>query len=354
MHSGDKLAEFVRSKRAGRGWTQDQLASAARVSIDTVRRCEAGLYTLPKRPRARGHVLDSLARALGFEPCDVVRTCFTPGAVRSSDYRRCLDTNRKPTRVGQKRHKSFRDYVSELSQGADELVAQAAMLNAQAIAFLINLEKQFSAFEFLITNQPPFMLFADDEYVTTGSASVQLDEADREAYHALVFSHREYVRDLTSRGHKHYRVVLHKQSLIAFLNSRVVVRAANIVADMKSFLHYDGFDLVIMEASEPFDEFELLSKTYPFRPGVEKSAISVRHRRIGLGNTAVYQLALVGSNHELVNEDHARADSLWRQGLAQMEELATGPLDLRHHQYPLRHKRVAARLLEDALKTAHP
>jgi hypothetical protein len=227
------------------------------------------------------------------------------------------------------------------------------MLNAHAIAFLIALEKAFDAFEFLVTNQPPFMLFADDEYITTGSSSVELPPVDRETYHSLIFEHRAWLRARVIQGSKHYRTVLHKQSLIAFLNARSRVRAMNIVSDMKGMLRYDGFDLVIIENADSFDEFEILSSNYPLRVGGH-DAISIRHRRVGLHNTGVYQLALIGTNNELVWEDYTRADVLWRKGLTQCEEQPPAYSEYMRQTLPLKHKRIAAHLLDDALAVAHP
>ena len=118
-------------------------------------------------------------------------------------------------------------------------------------------------------------------------------------------------------------------------------------------LRYDGFDLVIVETPDQFDEFEVLSCRYPLRVGGD-DAISIRHRRIGIHNTGVYQLALIGTNNELVWEDYTRADVLWRQGLAQCDEQPPQYGEYMRDLLPLKHKRIAARLLDDALNMAHP
>lgn len=162
------------------------------------------------------------------------------------------------------------------------------------------------------------------------------------------------MREAVTRGTKHYRVVLHKQSLIAFLSARTKKRATRIIVDMKSFLRHEAFDLVMLETSESLDEFEILSSSYPFRPHNIGEAISVRHRRVGLGNTLVYQLALIGTNHELVGEDYAKAEALWGRGMAQCEEQTPEYADYERRVLHLKHKRIAAHLLDDALVTAHP
>lgn len=185
----NSLSELVRAKRAERGWTQAQLADRAGVAVDSIRRLESGSYALPVRPRAAGHLLDHFARALGLDVCTVVRAYFSEEDIANSDYRRCVASSADTDTKSGSPHvpATLADYVRSLPTGRD-LIAQAALLNAHAIAFLIALETEFNAFEFLVTNQPPFMLFADEEYVVTGSASVELPETDRETYHASSLS----------------------------------------------------------------------------------------------------------------------------------------------------------------------
>jgi len=355
--SGDLLAAMVREARTKRSWTQEQLADQAPVSVDSIRRIERGDYSLPERQRANGHVLDKVSATLGMDICTLIRECFSEEEIRRSAYHGCLelpDRTLGPVAGTGTAGLSLREYITTLPTDQNGLLDQAALLNAHAVAFLIALERQFEAFEFLVSNQPPFVLFADDEYVTTGSASTELAEEDRQTYHAMIFDHRKHSRELVKRGRKHYKVALHKGSLIGFLNARSVQRARQIVEDMKEFLRYDGFDLLIIDAQEAFDEFEVLSSRYPFDSGRVSSSISIRHRRVGVDNTLVYQLALIGSDSTLVLEDHSRAERLWQAGLDQYKEMSKSYKDHEKDRYGLERKRVSARLLEDALAHSHP
>jgi transcriptional regulator with XRE-family HTH domain len=347
----EALATHVRVAREERGWTQSDLAQKADVSIDSVRRLEGGTFTLPGRVMTGGNLLDRLANVLDVDLCEMVRF-FEEKEIEHSIYRHCLRS--EESRLGQRPSQSLQDFIDQLPQDRMELVSRAALLNAHAIAFLVALEREFDAFEFLITNQPPFFLFADDEYVRAGSSSEELTDEDKGTYHSIIFEHKEWVRNRVRDALKHYKVVLHKQSLIAFLNSRSKQRASRIVADMKDLLRYVGFDLLILEASEPFEEFEILSGTYPFRLSNTNDVISIRHRQVGLRNTVVYQMALIGINDELVSEDHARAEAHWKRGMIQADDYPAEYSDYKMDVYPLRHKRITAHLLDDALRTAHP
>jgi transcriptional regulator with XRE-family HTH domain len=354
---GISIAEYVRARRVNRGWTQELLARRADVSVDSVRRAESAGYRLPARPQSESNVLERLAEVFGEEICDVVRECFPESEIRASIYRRCLDppTHQEPSTPNDdvSERGSLADFVAALPRNRRALIRQAGMLNAHAIAFLIALEQQFSAFEFLVTNQPPFMLFADEEYITTGSASTELPERDRATYHQLIFDHRARVRDAVKTGQKHYKVVLHQQSLIQFLNARSADRAAAIIEDMLSFLGYDGLDLVILDDPHPPEEFEVLSDSYP--PAfTDDDAISIRHRRVGVENTLVYQLALIGLNPVLVREDLAQAESFYSRAASHSTQFDDRYADFRQGRYQLRLKRVTAHLLSDALLAAHP
>lgn len=355
--SGDLLAAVVRRERDKKRWTQEQLANEVGVSIDSIRRLESGVYILPTRPRSSGHVLDKVLEKFGLDSSKVIRECYSDSEILQSIYGRSLDSlensNNNFHRLSP-HALSLRDYIASLPTDRSGLLDQAALLNAHAVAFLIALERQFEAFEFLVTNQPPFVLFADDEYITTGSASTELADEDRQTYHLMIFDHREHARQLAKKGKKHYKVVLHKASLIGFLNARSQVRAERIIRDMQSYLKFDGFDLLVVDDPEPFDEFEVLSIQYPFDPRQLRDAISIRHRRVGVDNTLVYQLALIGTDNTLVLEDHSRAARLWRLGLDQYKGQPKSYSAFRKNEYGLEHKRITARLLEDALLDAHP
>ncbi len=213
------------------------MSQRMRVSLDSVRRIEAGTYKLPSRPRSSGHALDALLVGLGWDICEVLRECFSEDELADSVYARCISAPSAPATV-QRRPESLADYVATLPASKEALMEQAALLNAHAMAFLISLERIFDRFEFLVTNQPPFVLFADDEYVTQGSSSTELKPEDRRTYHQLIFSHRETMRARARSGDKHYKVVLHKDPLIQFLAARSLERSQAFVADFQIFLFF--------------------------------------------------------------------------------------------------------------------
>jgi hypothetical protein len=123
---------------------------------------------------------------------------------------------------------------------------------------------------------------------------------------------------------------------------------------MQDFLRYECFDLVIIESPEPADEFEVLAGHFPYSPLAKGDAVSIRHRRIGIGNTALYQLSLIGLNDEMVQEDHLRAERMWARGVKECEEQPPGYAEYQRDRYTLKRKRIVARVLKDAMDSAHP
>lgn len=357
MNGMERLAQIVREERDARGLTQSRLAARCGVSVDSIRRIERGRSSLPVRHRDDRNTLDKTLTGLGLDVCEVMRTCFSSEELAASSYKRCLAAAAPPARQpndASAQVPSLQEYIDQVPTTKASLLGQAAMLNAQAMAFLISLERVFDKFEFLVTNQPPFVLFADDEYITQGSSSTELDPVDRTTYHQMIFAHRERMRLKVRNGEKHYKVVLHKDPLIEFLAHRSRDRAVRIVADVRHFLRFKCFDMVILDQSQESDEFEVLAGHYPYSHVASNDAVSVRHRRIGIGNTMLYQLSLIGTDDQLVAEDHARAEEMWRRGLAELDSFPASYADFRRGEYALKRERIVARALGDALEAAHP
>lgn len=364
MNDLEKLADIVRYARTARRWTQSEMSRELRVSEDAVRRIEGGRYPLPTRQRKDGHQLDKVLSGLGLDTCDVICRCFDAGRIRSSVYLHCLDRISSSSSAGTGEPKSstpdtkdlppLQQYIDRLPTTKEALIRQAGMLNAQAMAFLIALERMFNKFEFLVTNQPPFVLFADHKYVTEGSSSTELLPADRAVYHQMIFAHQSEMREMVKQGRKNYRIVLHNEPLIEFLAHRSTDRAERIVEDVQQLLRYRGLDMVIVDQYSESDEFEVLAGHYPYSRTIDGDAISVRHRRVGIGNTVLYQLSLIGMDDQLVAEDHARADAMWKAGLAELDRLPEEYGEYRIGVYAERRKRIVARLLSEALAAAHP
>lgn len=342
------LGKFLSDQRVLAKLTQEELAERAGISADSVRRHERGDYNLPTKPRTGGHALDKILHVFGFGVYSVLKDHFSHAEIAQSAYASYV-TGRTPRQPGER--PSLQSYIDELPLVTDPLTFHGALFNAHAMAFVINLERHFDRYEMLVTNQPPFMLFADHEYVTQGSASRELAEEDRHVYHEMIFEHQTDLQERVRANQKHYKVVLHYGSLIDFLASRSIERCTSIVSNIEDLLRFPAFTMVILDQPDALDEYEVLSRSYPFDAA---HSISVSHRRIGIANTQVYQPSVTGAVPELVLIDHAKAETFWNAALHQYRDCPPDYGNFQRQTYTVRDKRITARLLEDALESAHP
>ncbi len=335
----ENLRLQLKKARNKHEWTQAQLAEKADVCVDSVRRTESGRYSLPPTPRKDGQALGRIAKALDLDSCSLVRRCFSEEEISNSVYSYCLSVSESST---------LQDYVGSQPATRKELMAETGRLHARAMCDLVNIENLFSAYELLVSRWPPFFLFADDEYILKGSVSAwQTTKADRRTYEQVMLKHRDDMRSRVLNRTKRYDIVLEKQGLTDFLAVRESDRAKRIVQDMKVFLRRNEFNLVILDSgTSQLEEFEILSSNYPI-DFEENTVISLQHRHVGLEKSIVYELVVIGSQREVVRQDHERARALWDEAVKQTEQVPDGVL--KDYTDGRRFKRVTAYLLDTVL-----
>ncbi len=347
-----KLGDEIRDLRESLGLTQDQLADKAGVSTASINRIERGKHKLPRQPRAGGLALDKICRALNRDPCSIVLACFDKGAVEDSVYRRCLLEETAESKDAQLVNAApLQRFIDSLDPGGEPPSTRYAILNAQAMAVLVALEREFSAFELLLSNQPPFILFADVEYVTEGSSSTELTREDRLTYNQMVYEHQLWSRNQLEAGDKRYEIVIHLRSMIDFLSRRSRDRATQVANDMKTLLRFPAMDMWLIDREEPLDEIEIMSKQSPPDLYQRGRTVSVQHRRVGIENTQTYQMAFMGSEPAVVADDYRRAHAIVR---AASTQYGSRDVPQGSQLYAVAYKAKTAALIDEALDTAHP
>lgn len=345
-----RLGALIRRERQRQNLTQAQLAVLMDCSVDTVQRLEKDKIPLPKSPRQNDSIANAI-RALGLDLHQVIAECFTDDEIASSVYAdRVSPAHQTATSSALAAVPSLEAFFASVANRTPS-EHPAGLSNARAMAALVALERQYSAFEFLVSNQPPFVLFADEEYVTRGSSSLELDESDRATYHSMIFEHQAWARAAVASGQRRHQVVLNFEQTVRFLRVRDVDRAQATCADLLAFLHYPNFSLTVMDGEDKFREFEVLSSSYPFVEG-EPEAVSIRHRRVySQSNTAAYELHLT-ITPALVAADYGEASALWATSVRNAQ---FGRTFERHTSTFLAQRdQIAAEALLAALESSHP
>jgi transcriptional regulator with XRE-family HTH domain len=346
------LGAMVRKARLGRGWSQKQCADAVGLSRDSISLIERDAYALPTAP-GTGRVIERLTGWLGLDLGEVLRASFTAKEIAASAYARFAVAPKAA--MGVTAIETLEEYHTSLPTTPEALLARAAMHEARGMLFLIALERAFGAVEYLITNEPSYMLFADIEYVRGDSPVRSLaSQEDRDTYLTQFDLHQRRMRDAVQEGTKQYRVVMQRAGLSRFLERWKPPRARYIVEDMCDLLRHDGLGIVFVDETKPFEEFEVLSDRQSHERGGRK--VSVRHRRVLVGEDKdkVYELALVGTAGRLVEQDWERAKRFWERGQAQAARASAEAKSYMEGRYRDQVKSVAAWTLHNTLRQTHP
>jgi transcriptional regulator with XRE-family HTH domain len=345
-----RLGAMIREARMGRRWTQQELADTVGLSRDSISQIEREAYALPKRA-GTGYVIERVTRWLGLDLGEVLRASFTAEEIAASAHARFAAAPQPPPDVTAV--ESLEQYNATLPATPEALLARAALHEARGMLFLMALEHAFGAMEYLITNEPSYMLFADVEYVRGDSPVSSLaSQEDRDTYLARFDVHRRRMRNAIEDGTKQYRVVMQRAGLSRFLERLDPQRARHIVEDMCDLLRSRGLSIVFVDETRPFEELEVLSDRPKHEPGARM--VSVRHRRVLIDDVKVYELALVGTARSLVKQDLERAERLWELGRAQAARASAEAKDYMRGRYRDQDKSVAAWTLQDTLRQTHP
>jgi transcriptional regulator with XRE-family HTH domain len=177
QQAGERLAELVVSERYRRRWTQDQLASVAGVSRDTVSGIETG------RARLGGEAVGSVLRSLDIAEGQLGE--IYGDALRGTRYQHCLMVE-PSLGVGLSRYIEFLGSLTEAGL-LEEVVHDRR--SSHRMAYLDALECRWATYEALATNQLPLQ-FRDDKAIEEAACSLVEDPADREAYVSLRRAYR--------------------------------------------------------------------------------------------------------------------------------------------------------------------
>lgn len=320
------LGRRVRALRAANGLTQEALAAAALVSVQSVRNVEAPTYRLPTRSRDGGLVLELIAKALN-EPLSALLAGCSDGEIADSVYSGLL-TEVRGARVAQGPPATMRDFVASLPSGADAILGAPNLLsvcNAEAFAVIFALERIYTGYEALVVNEPP-LIFLDDCDAQRWANGMRLQGDDRDVFLDLFKEYRSYFRERLDAGTKRYKVVLREQGLCAFLRGKSRARIDKQLNDISGALDNPAFQLVLHESHEPLTEHEVIS-VHQDVPSDLTDTLSIVIRQTTMANDAVeYCLIPMPRRFVALENDISAIETRWAEALDQYDRRRLEPL----------------------------
>ena len=353
-----RLASRLRQLRHERGLTQEALAEQANVldadvtvSVETVRAYESrgNGRSLPIRRPSRGRfAIELIAKALGAEIADLLAECFVDEELRGSVFEWVAEHRQRSQRelhelaTGQ----SLDNFIGTLPATAEELLHLPGIIhlrNAQAFAYVFALEKNFAGFEMSILREPP-VIFLDEAEIGKWADGMNLTANDRTTFLSYVSSYRAHVRTLALRGLKRYKIILIKDTFLAYINKKAPSVASAVIADIIQLVgNAPHFELTILDLPHPIDELEVIS-AHGAVPSSLDSTVSLMIRQTSITSDAVeYSLIPMPPTFSGLQRDISKFDHYWSLALDQYSARI-------RNDYWLRPSKITIELLEELLR----
>jgi transcriptional regulator with XRE-family HTH domain len=321
----------LRELRLAQKLSQEKLAERAEllqpggVSVETVRKLESTKRPRPlprRRPAGGAYALEYIAEALNVDIGELLLGCFSRRELLDSSFAWVVEKQRERERTYASiiRSESLAEFVDLLPTDADSLLALPGLLqltNAEAFAYIFALEREFAGLEMLIADEPP-IVFLDDEDIDRWAQGMKLLGQDHDVFIELVTDYQRHFRMLAEAGQKRYQIVLNKYPFVQFLKSKSRDAGAVLMEDIVRVLDgWPRFELVLLDAENPPDEFEVMSR-YQSIPTTLEDTLSVVIRQTSISAARVeYSLIPMPPSLSGLHRDIARIGEAWSIALDQ-------------------------------------
>lgn len=115
--------------------------------------------------------------------------------------------------------------------------------NERAFATIFRIERIFSGFEMLVVNEPPLIIW-DDEDVDLWVGNMELNWEDAAVFKAEFNAYRNHFRQLARTDKKRYRAVLNRATFVKWLKRKSKTTRQQQLDLMEEFLKLPSFELV--------------------------------------------------------------------------------------------------------------
>lgn len=342
----ERLAARRQELRLSRDELRDLTGPAgACVSLSTLKNMEnkARRYELPrKKPSSfRPSALELVASALDV-PLGYLLRGFAENEIERSHYGAAVRSGRielfeelRPAQSPEERLTMFIATLPTTEEGIFSLPLYSFQ-NERALTAVFAIERIYRGFEMLIINEPPFVLW-DDQDITGWSDSMGLDGEDHDVFVAEFCSYKRYFRNLIVAGKKNYKVVVNYPRLKRFLARKSSTTRAAWIDDTAWLLGHPNFNLIIHRPAQPHGDYvsddgvhecEVLCKTQDIPITLEGMvACQILQTPPHIKPTS-YIVSPAPRDVVMVQREMNRVDTAWAEALSQYQtDLALAPDD---------------------------
>jgi transcriptional regulator with XRE-family HTH domain len=336
-----QFAERLSHRRAELRLSREELRDRAGpdgegVSISTLKNMEntVNRYGLPrKKPTSyRPAVLELVASALdvplgyllrGFSDSEIAKSHY--GVAVSSGHIELVDVLR-PNNLRAEKLKMF---IHKLPTDEDEIfdLPLYSFQNERALAVIFAIERIYCGLEMLIVNEPPFVLW-DDQDIEGWSSSIGLSVEDNTAFLAEFRSYKAFFRNLIETGQKTYKVVVNYPTLKRFLARKPTASRAAWLEDAIRLLRFQNFNFVIHRPVRPFGDYaaddgvhecEVLCKTQEIPVTLEGMVACQILQTPPHVKPTSYIISPAPRDVVMVQREVTRVDTAWAEALSQYQ-----------------------------------
>ncbi|MDO1560111.1 hypothetical protein Q0812_11805 [Brevundimonas sp. 2R-24] len=291
-------------------------------------------YVLPKRRPTtyRDPPLELVAKALDV-PLGYLLGGYSNDEIAASHYAEAVRAGRiqlldelRPAAD----QKELRMFIRQLPTNEDEIfqLPLYSFQNERALAVIFAIEKIYCGYELLIVNEPPFVLWGEDD-IEAWAVSMSIAGIALDVFCEEFDSYKRYFRTLIERGEKNYKVVVNFPTLKRFLNRKSRASRRAWVTDAVALLGFENFNMIFYRP--PGGE-----RTYADDEGLHECEVLCKTREIPISLAGMvscqimqtpphvkptsYIISPAPRDVVMVQRELSRIDTMWAQAQAQYHD----------------------------------
>lgn len=337
------FAERLRRRRRELRFTHEQLRAATgptesqQVSVSTIKNMEnvEQPYALPQRrsSKDRPMPLELVAKALDV-PLGYFLAGFSPEEVADSYFGEAVRAGHIPLvedlRPPAPDKETLSMFIERLPESEEEIfnLPLYSFQNERALAVIFAIERIYSGYEMLIVNEPPFVLWDEDD-VEAWADGMSISVEDYPTFRRQFTEYRSYFRNLIEQDKKNYKVVVNYPTLKRFLDRKGATARHAWLLDAERLLRHKNFNFIIHRprqdahhyvADAGAHECEVLCKTKEIplsREGMVACQILQTPPHV---KPTSYIVSPAPRDAVMVQREMSRVDAAWAEALLQYQE----------------------------------